>query len=137
MRLRTGGTGPQPILDPYLGARYTYLDFKLDVKNGGPNFSGDQDWVDPIVGFRSIWQFTPRSSLTTTSDIGGFGVGSNFTWQATGLVGCQFSIFSEQDSRFVVCYRALSQDYTNGNGADKFKWDIVAHDPMTGLAIRP
>jgi hypothetical protein len=66
----TGSEGPQLLLDPYAGARYTYLDVELDVKNGGPTFSGDQDWVDPIVGFRSIWQLTPRWSFTTTSDIG-------------------------------------------------------------------
>ena len=132
----TGSGGGRLLLDPYAGMRYTYLDVELDVKNGGPTFSGDQDWVDPIVGFRSIWQFTPRWSFTTTSDIGGFGVGSDFTWQASGLVGYRFSIFTKQDSRFVVGYRALSQDYTDGNGADKFKWDVVAHGPMTGLAIR-
>lgn len=130
------GSGPHLIVDPYAGIRYTYLDLDLDVKGGGASFSGDQDWVDPIIGFRSIWQFNPRWSFTTVSDIGGFGVGSKLTWQAAGLVGYQFSLFNTGDSRLLFGYRALSQDYESGSGANKFEWDVIAHGPMTGLAIR-
>ncbi len=132
---QSGGGGPQVIVDPYAGLRYTYLDLGLDVKGGGPNFSGDQDWVDPILGVRSIWQFTPRWSFTTVSDIGGFGVGSDFTWQAAGLIGYRFSLLAENDSRLLVGYRALAQDYEDVNGADKFEWDVIAYGPMAGLAI--
>jgi len=131
-----GRMDPRVIVDPYVGVRYTSLDLDLDVKGGGPDFSGDQDWVDPIVGFRSIWQFNKRWSLTTIGDIDGFGVGSDFSWQAAGFVGYNFSIFGESDSRLLMGYRALSQDYSDGSGADEFKWDVVAHGPMAGLNIR-
>jgi hypothetical protein len=133
---KTMSDSPQLIVDPYAGIRYTYLDLSLDVKGGGPNFSGDQDWVDPIFGVRTIWQFTPRWSFNTISDIGGFGVGSDFTWQAAGYVGYRFSIFSDADSNLLVGYRALYQDYSNGSGANKFKWDVTAYGPMAGLAVR-
>lgn len=133
----TRSDGPQLIVDPYAGIRYTYLDLKLDVKGGGPNFSGDQDWVDPIIGVRTIWQFTPRWSFNTISDIGGgVGDGSDFTWQAAGYVGYRFAIFSPDDSNLLVGYRALYQDYTKGSGANKFQWDVTAYGPMAGLAVR-
>ncbi len=77
--------GPQLIIDPYVGVRYTYLDVDLDIGDG-PNLGGDQDWVDPIVGLRTLWQLTPRWGVTAGGDIGGFGVGSDFQWMATGLV---------------------------------------------------
>ena len=131
----TWGARTQVIVDPFVGVRYTYLDLDLDVKAGGPNFSGDQDWIDPIFGVRSIWQFDPRWSLTTISDMGGFGVGSDFTWQAAGFLGYRFSLFNDNDSRLLIGYRALSQDYEDGSGANKFEWDVIAHGPMTGLAI--
>jgi hypothetical protein len=133
-----GGSGgaPRLFVDPYAGVRYTYLDLDLDVKNGGPDFSGDQDWVDPVIGFRTVWRFTPRWTFTTIGDIGGFGVGSDFSWQAVGLIGYNFSIFQESDSRLLLGYRALSQDYKDGSGADKFEWDVIAHGPTAGLAIR-
>ncbi|MDX1402250.1 MAG: hypothetical protein R3245_10035 [Kiloniellales bacterium] len=133
--LKGSGAVPQLIVDPYAGARYTYLNLDLDVKDGGPTFGNNQDWIDPIIGLRSIWQFTPRWSLTTISDIGGFGIGSDLTWQAAGFIGYNFSIFQESDSRLLLGYRAFSQDYTNRNGADKFEWDVIAHGPMAGLAV--
>jgi hypothetical protein len=133
--LGSSGGSPQLIVDPYAGVRYTYLDLHLDVKGGGPDQSGDQDWVDPIIGFRTIWEFDPRWTFTTLGDLGGFGVGSDFTWQAAGFIGYNFSIFQASDSRLLLGYRALSQDYKNGSGDDKFEWDVIAHGPMAGLAI--
>jgi hypothetical protein len=49
-----GDDGPQLIIDPYAGVRYTYLDIDLDI-GGGPDLGGDQDWIDPIVGLRTLW----------------------------------------------------------------------------------
>jgi hypothetical protein len=37
-----GGDGPQLIVDPYAGVRYTYLDLDLDI-SGGPSLGNDQD----------------------------------------------------------------------------------------------
>ena len=41
-------------------------------------------WIDPIVGLRLRHQFAPGSEFTISGDVGGFGVGSQFSWQATG-----------------------------------------------------
>ena len=50
-------------VDPYAGARYTYLDTELKGKLDLPDFGidahrqveGDEHWVDPIVGVRTAW----------------------------------------------------------------------------------
>jgi len=127
--------GPQLIVDPYAGVRYTYLDMEIDVKSG-PEFDGEQDWIDPIIGLRTIWQFNERWSLTALGDIGGFGVGSDFTWQSAALVGYRLSLFADNDSRFLVGYRALHQDYETGSGANKFEWDVTLHGPTVALGIQ-
>lgn len=129
------GNGPQLIVDPYAGARYTYLDMEIDV-SPGPEFDGDQDWIDPIVGLRTIWQLDERWSLTALGDIGGFGVGSDFTWHSAALVGYRLSLFADNDSRFLVGYRALHQDYETGSGANKFEWDTTLHGPTVALGIQ-
>lgn len=132
-----GALGPVLIVDPYVGLRYTYLDVELDITGGrGRTVDADEEWVEPIVGFRSIWQFTPSWSLSTITDIGGFGVGSDFAWQATGLIGYQFGLFGDADARALVGYKALHQDYDTGSGANEFEWDMTLHGPIFALAIQ-
>ncbi len=129
-----GDDGPQLIVDPYAGVRYTYLDVDLDI-SGGSNLSGDQDWFEPIVGLRTLWELSPRWGVTAAGDIGGFGIGSDFAWQAIGLVSYRFGLFGENNSRFLFGYRALHQDYSTGSGANKFEWDVTLHGPIFALAI--
>ncbi len=64
-----GDDSPQLIVDLYAGVRYTYLDVDLDI-SGGPNLGNDQDWVEPIVGLRTLWELSPRWGVTAAGDIG-------------------------------------------------------------------
>jgi hypothetical protein len=129
-----GEAGPRVIVDPYAGVRYTYLDIDLDI-SGGPDVDGDKDWAEPIVGLRTLWELTPRWGLTAAGDVGGFGVGSDFAWQALGLVSYRFGLFGDDNARVAAGYRALHQDYSSGSGADKFEWDVTLHGPIFALAI--
>ncbi len=129
-----GDDSPQLIVDLYGGVRYTYLDVDLDI-SGGPNLGGHQDWVEPIVGLRTLWELSPRWGMTVAGDIGGFGVGSDFAWQAIGLVSYRFGLFGENNSRFLFGYRALHQDYSTGSGTNKFEWDVTLHGPVFALTI--
>ena len=43
--------------------------------------SGSVDWVDPFVGARLRHQLAPGEEIVVRGDVGGFGVGSQFTWQ--------------------------------------------------------
>jgi hypothetical protein len=122
-------------VDPYIGGRYTYLETQLDLKPG-PNFSGDQAWIDPIIGLRTIWGLSERWSVTLSGDVGGFSVGSDFAWQAVGLVGYGFGLFGDDDAHVMAGYRALYQDYSNGSGANKFEWDVTVHGPILGLSVQ-
>lgn len=61
------------------------------------------DWFDPYIGLRGRYQLTPAFYLLVRGDIGGFGVGSNLTWQAYGALGCQLSrhVFAEAGYRYL------------------------------------
>lgn len=89
---------PTVTVDAIAGARYTYLDVEIDLK-GIAKIDGDQDWVDPLVGARTIWDFARRWSLTLNGSVGGFGVGSDFAWQAFGLLGYRFGLFGEDNAK--------------------------------------
>ena len=64
-------------------------------------------------------------------DIGGFGAGSQFTWNVEG-------VFLYCVARFVslgLGYRALDTDYRRGSGAAKFKFDMLIHGPLLGAVF--
>jgi hypothetical protein len=131
---------PSVTVDAFLGARYTYLDTEIDFKGVFSGFVNnideDKNWFEPLLGIRTIWDLNERWVLTMAGDIGGVAFGSDFAWSASGLFGYQFSLFGQDNARFFAGYRALSQDYTDGSGNDKFEWDVTLHGPILGLGIR-
>ena len=77
------------------------------------SFSLLEYWADPYVGVSGRYTLTKAFYLTGKVDVGGFGVASDVTVQASGALGCQLtrSIYSE------IGYRYLYDDYKdNGNG---------------------
>ncbi len=120
---KAGDTGPVLVTDIYAGGRYTYLELKLKGRHelsGLLDAKGDEDWIDPIIGVRTIWSLSPKWTITVMGDIGGFGVGSDFQWMATGLVGYSFHLFGDDNARFFAGYWALGQDYSDGRGSSEF-----------------
>lgn len=113
------------------GIRYTAMDLKLESTGPLPTQTGEQDWVDPIVGLRWFWHFTDKWELWLEGDIGGFGVGSDFTWNAVGMIYYQ----PWKHVGFFGGYRALYQDYEDGSGSEKFAFDATMHGPLLGLNI--
>ena len=81
------------------------------------SFGLAEDWWDPYVGLRGRYNISKAFYLTAKGDIGGFGVGSDLTWQLSGALGCQVtrSIFVEAG------YRYLYTDY-NKSG---FVYDVT------------
>jgi hypothetical protein len=126
---------PAVTVDGLFGARYTHIDVNLDIK-GFQNRSGDKNWLDPLVGARAFFDLSEHWMLSLHGNVGGFGVGSDFTWEALGGIGYRFRFFSkENNARAVWGYRAVYQNYTDGSGNDKFEWDVTLHGPILGLVI--
>jgi hypothetical protein len=92
-------------------------DVSNKLKEGLNNtFTLAEDWWDPYVGVRARLNLTKAIYLTAKADIGGFGVGSDLTWQASGALGCQLtpSLHAE------LGYRYLYTDYNK----DGFVYDV-------------
>lgn len=83
----------------------------------GTSASLNERWLDPYVGFAGRYNFSKAFYLTGKADIGGFGIGSEITWQGYGALGCQVtrSIFVEAG------YRYLYTDYDHGG----FVYDVT------------
>ena len=97
--------------------------------------SGTIDWVDPFVGLRVRHELSPGNELQFLGDVGGFGVGSDFSWQLFAGYSFDFS-FWQSTLHGLVGYRALAVDYSEGSGTKANSIDLVLHGPVAGLSFR-
>lgn len=131
-----GTNGKKLSLDVLGGGRYWYMKGKLNADVPLLGFSRrveqSKDWIDPIMGARLRADLTNKLSLAVRGDIGGFSVGSDFTWNASAIFGYNFS----QTVSAWLGYRALGVDYESGSGFSKFKYDVTMQGPIVGLGFR-
>ncbi|MBB4042128.1 hypothetical protein GGR34_003813 [Microvirga flocculans] len=98
--------------------------------------SGSVDWLDPLVGARIRYAVAPGQELFLRGDIGGFGAGSDFSWQAFGGYGFDFGTYNGITFSGVIGYRALSVDYAQGEGRRRYEFDMLQHGPVLGISAR-
>jgi hypothetical protein len=131
-RYRVSSSG-QPlylVVAPEAGFRYTYLRTELEIRRGR-TVDSSESWVDPLIGSRIGLDLTDHWTIAGEANVGGFGVGSDFTWNAQAFVGYQTTLFG-RPTTFGLGYRALYQDYHHND----FEWDVTMHGPILGTAIR-
>jgi hypothetical protein len=118
-------------LEALAGVRITDLRTEINGRHGLPKFDDDKTWVDPVVGLGGRLQLTDRWETFAEGDIGGFGVGSDLTWNWVAGIGYGFELFGH--ASFVRAgYRMLYQDYKDGG----FEWDVTYKGPTAGLTTR-
>jgi hypothetical protein len=114
------------------------LDFRRKVKGSkavAVAHASDLEWVDPVVGGRMRHQFASGSEFNLEGDVGGFGAGSDFSWQAVATYGFDVNVFNTT-MRSVVGYRALSVDYSQTGAHGRSGLDWIQHGPVLGVAFR-
>ena len=116
-------------LDLLAGARYWYMkdSIGLDLPNNSFSLDATASWVDPLVGARLGYDLTDRLSATVRGDLGGFGVGSKFAWEA--LAGLNYK-FTERSTGFLG-YRYMFADYQDGD----FVFNAGMGGPIMGLGF--
>lgn len=122
-------------LDAYAGLRYWDVDSDLKVIGGGPlgqTLAGSlsEDWIDPVVGLRHEWPLGGNWTLVTRGDVGGFGVGSDFTWHVTAFASWQLA----EHASLLLGFRYIDVDYDDGTGSDRFLLDVGEGGPTAGFA---
>jgi hypothetical protein len=78
----------------------------------------------------------PGQELMLSGDVGGFGVGSQFSWQAVGTYSFEFAKTSSAVWSGMIGYRALSVDFSKGSGTTRYEYDMIQHGPIMGLTMR-
>ena len=135
----TLGRRVTPALEALFSLSYVDLSTDVKVTTTGPaglvtaKDSAGADWIDPLLGLQynvpiaDAWRFNLRG------DVGGFGVGSDLTyqvltnlrWQANERIGVAFG------------YRLIAFDYEDGakNGPGYQRYDLDEQGPFIGVTI--
>ena len=121
-----------PTADVTFGLRVNTLQGELTFKGLGITRSQDKTWVDPIVGVTARTPTKHRMQLRIYTEVGGFGAGSDFTWQ----VFPDLSIKLADKASLEFGYRWLDLDYATGEGNEKFAYDVLTQGPVIGFGFR-
>jgi hypothetical protein len=105
------------------------------ILNGEGRASATKDvtWFDPVVGARLRHNFRPGLDLVVSGDVGGFGAGSQFSWQALAALDWQFAKINNITWNGMVGYKALYVDYSQGSGLTQYAFDMTIHGPIFGI----
>jgi hypothetical protein len=118
-------------VDAVAGGRFWRMDNSLDLLPGNQpevKVGQTQNWVDPVLGARFRVNLTKSLFVNLKGDAGGFGVGSQLTWQTYIGIGEEF----KQKYSMLLGYRYLDVDYRNGG----FLYDTHMNGLLAGFSIR-
>lgn len=124
-----GSAGKEWSLGLLAGARWTKIEATLSFNEQSASL--EEDWIDPFVGVRLDVDLSPKWDLFASADFGGFGVGADFTWNAWAMLGYQW----QENKRLSFGFRGMYQDYEEGSGSNRFKWDETMYGPVLELEI--
>lgn len=122
-------------LDALAGARFWHVSNDVTVRATVPlvgswaaTHGESFGWVDPLVGVRAFLPLTEKLSVQAQADIGGFGIGADFTWMALATV----NYTATEKLSVSAGYKVLDVDYAHGGHV----FDTRLSGPVLGMTLR-
>ncbi|GDX39229.1 hypothetical protein LBMAG20_14440 [Methylocystaceae bacterium] len=138
-------------VDGYIGARYGYIGLNLTagavaaansqllnvqkIGAGTVEITNKIQWLDPLVGLRMRHSVSAGQNFELRGDIGGFGVGTKFTWQTVGAYVPEID-YDGWKIGGLIGYRALSIDYSNWENGKQNAFNAILHGPIVGVSLK-
>lgn len=122
-----GKPGQAITVDALGGIRYWYIGVNLDTTSV-INPSGNDSWVDPFIGARAQIDLTRKLWFNLRGDVGGFGVGSSFSWNTLGFFGYRFT----PAITGMLGYRAMYIDYKKSSA--RARYEETFYGPIAGVS---
>ncbi|HKY95169.1 MAG TPA: hypothetical protein VJL84_07670 [Kiloniellales bacterium] len=119
-------------IDAWAGARIFIVDADVTLKPGvlpKETSTLHKTIASPIVGLRGHIDIIDGFGLTGAFDVGGFGLGADFTWQVLATVDYEIS----EGIALRTGYRHIGLDYTNDAGTN-IDYDLSG--PIVGMTFR-
>jgi len=120
----------RPSMELLFGSRYLALSTDLKIDMPPISVDGKKSWVDPLIGIRYAGQLNRRGTWHSSfrADVGGFGLGSELTWNVRLGLGYDMS----HSTSLLFGYHWLDIDYDSGG----FLYDILQQGPEIGATFR-
>ena len=117
-------------IDALAGLRYWHLGESLNFNPSalGINFTGSQNFVDPIVGGRIQLALSPKIVVNILGDVGGWNTGSKLEYEFAGFVGYRI----KPALTLQAGYRYLNLDYQGSRGN---VFNMTTDGAILGLTI--
>lgn len=126
---------PQYTLDLLAGVRLWHISNEITVSASHPSIGSQKAshgenfvWADPLAGLRLFIPLTEAFSLQTQADIGGLGVGSDYTWSVFAVASYTLT----EDLSVSAGYKALKVDYDRRGHL----YDVLLSGPVAGVTWR-
>jgi hypothetical protein len=127
-----------PFWEVGVGGRLNNLEVGIDANrrvlpSGTEAVSGSKTatWYDPIIITRLATDINNKWLFQLRGDVGGFGIGSDITWQLGGYVGYRFTkVF-----QLTGGYRILSMDYNKDVKNTQFVFNVDEFGPVIRLGF--
>jgi len=119
-------------VDATAGARIFIVDMDVTLKPGDlPKATSeiDKTIASPIIGMRGHIDIIDGFGLTGAFDVGGFGLGADFTWQVLATLDYEVS----DGIALRAGYRHIGLSYTNDAGTNI---DYNLSGPIVGMTFR-
>jgi hypothetical protein len=127
-----------PFLEIGAGNRLNNVQAAIDAQRklfpqGTEDVSGDKSktWMDPILIARLTASIREKWLFHLRGDLGGFGIGSDFTWQLEAYAGYRFSKLFQLKAG----YRYISIDYDKGADEERFIFNVDEFGPEIKLGF--
>ena len=125
-------------LEAGVGGRVNFMKTGIDVlRNVIPagteqvTESASKTWFDPIIIARVSTSIKDKWLFQVKGDLGGFGIGSDFTWQLQAYAGYRFSRLFQLSAG----YKILSVDYDKGVDKERFIYNVDTFGPVIRLGF--
>ncbi len=117
-------------IDALAGLTYWHLGESLSFNPSalGINFTGSQNFVDPIVGGRIQLALSPKIVINILGDVGGWNTGSKLEYQFGGFLGYRI----KPALTLQVGYRYLNLDYAGSRGTS---FNMTTDGVLFGVTI--
>jgi hypothetical protein len=119
-----------PFVEVLAGYRFNGLTTDITGPFGRVR-SKNINWWDPVIGSKLTLPVKPSIAVNFRADIGGFGAGSEFAWQAFPNFSWRFKHCCSSE----LGYRWMSVDYKQGSGPTFFEYDVTTQGPQLGVTF--
>jgi hypothetical protein len=121
-----------------IGGRLNYIQAGVDaqinvIPSGTEAITGRQSktWFDPILIARFATDIKDKWLFQIRGDLGGFNIGSVYSWQLQGYAGYRFAKWFQ----LTAGYRILSTKYLSGEAPKEFIFNVNEFGPVVRLGF--